>query len=55
MMVTIMRMMEVATTTLIITIVGSEEGAAISVIFSNIFIPVMVSFIIVIFNVFAVV
>ena len=52
MMVTIMRMMEVATTTLIITIVGSEEGAAISVIFSNIF---MVSFIIVIFNVFAVV
>ena len=31
MMVTMMRMMEVATTTLIITIVGSEEGAAISV------------------------
>ena len=31
MMVTMMRMMEVATTTLIITIVESEEGAAISV------------------------
>ena len=31
MIVTMMRMKEVVTTTLIITLVGSEEGAAISV------------------------
>ena len=36
MMVTMMRMMEVATTTLIITIVGSEEGTAISTIVDSV-------------------
>ena len=41
MIVTMMRMMEVAATTLIITIVGSEEGAAISVTF-----PIVVSVVI---------
>ena len=41
MIVTMMRMMEVATTTLIITIVGSEEGAAISVT-----LPIVVSVVI---------
>ena len=42
MIVTMMRMMEVATTTLIITIVGSEEGTTISVTFLTV-----VSFIVV--------
>ena len=36
MIVTMMRMIEVATTTLIITIVGSEEGTAISVTLPNV-------------------
>ena len=43
MIVTMMRMIEVATTTIIITIMGSEEGAAISVTF-----PIVASVIIVV-------
>ena len=48
MIVTMMRMMKVATTTLIITIVGSEEGVAISVFvtfavaFTSLFVVVVV-------------
>ena len=43
MIVTMMRMIEVATTTLIITILGSEEGATISVT-----LPIVVSVVIVV-------
>ena len=42
MIVTMMRMIEVATTALIITIVGSEEGAAISVF--KVFVTFVVAF-----------
>ena len=54
MIVTMMRMKEVATTTLIITIVGSEEGADISVtlpIVVSVVIVVIFSVVIVVFTV----